>query len=149
MATNGRPYAAFLADLRAGVHHFGVDTDKVALLRSTYTPGVDTHATLADVNADEVVGDGYTAGGLPLTNVAFGYDPVTRLDTVTSDPVTWTSATVTFRYAVLYRAGADPASSRLIGVIDFETDRVYNAEPLRLSFPSGAVQLQAITEPSS
>jgi len=51
------------------------DTVKVALLSSSYTPDQDAHTTFNDVATYEISGEGYTTGGIELTNKQVQYDP--------------------------------------------------------------------------
>lgn len=84
-----------------GVINLTSHTFKVALLKSTYTPNLD-HAVWADVAAHEVAnGNGYTAGGLTVTQTWTQTAGVSVFDS--DDPI-WsiTGAGVTVRYAVLY-----------------------------------------------
>jgi hypothetical protein len=144
MAITATPYGAFLTDLLTGVHNVVTDTDKVALLTSSYTPNQDTHATFADVSANEVTGTGYTAGGATLTGKSVTYDTIVNVATLVAASVTWAALTVSTRYAVIYRSTGTGSTSRLIGYIDFGAVRTYTAEPFELSFPSGAVAVTAI-----
>lgn len=141
MAVTAAPYGVFLTDLLAGVHNITTDTDKVALLTSSYTPDYDTHVSYADVAGKEVTGGGYTAGGIALVNKSVVYNASSNTATVAADPVNWPSLAVTCRFAVIYRSSNTSANSKLIGLIDFGADRVYDAEPFQLSFPSGVVNI--------
>lgn len=97
------------------------DTFVVALVGSGYSPAVNTNSTWADVSANQITGTGYTAGGVALTGVT-----VTRSGgTVTFDAndVSWTSATLTAKYAVIAkRASASLASTDLLlAYVELET----------------------------
>ena len=66
-------YSKALANLmggESGADAFAVDylsdTIKLALLDNTHTPGLDTHEVFSDVEADEIAGTGYSAGGATL-----------------------------------------------------------------------------------
>ncbi len=144
MAVSAQPYGTFLTDLGTGAHNLNTDTDKVALLTPSYVPDLDNHDTLSDVNANELTGTGYTAGGVELPGRALNYAPMNNSATLTADPVSWDSLTGTVRYAVVYRNSTSAANSRLIGLLDFGEDRVFDDEPFQLSFPSGVVTIQAV-----
>jgi hypothetical protein len=112
-------------------------TIKVALLSSSYTANLDTHAHFSDVSANEVTGAGYTAGGNTLTGVTVSYDSTARTATLNASSTTWSALTATVHYAVVYVATGNPTTSSLLGLLDFGIDRTYNGEPFELSFPSG------------
>jgi hypothetical protein len=100
------------------------DTIKVMLLTSAYTPNQDSHDYLDDVVANEVSGTGYTAGGATLASKTNTYDASTNTVKFDAADVTWSSSTITARYAVVYSdAGGSNATKALIAYFDFTTDR--------------------------
>jgi hypothetical protein len=100
------------------------DTIKVALLSSAYTPNQDTHDYFDDVVANEVSGTGYTAGGATLASKTITYDSATNVTVLDAADVTWSSSTITARYAVVYSdAGATNAQKVLLGYVDFGSDQ--------------------------
>ncbi|MEA2112442.1 MAG: hypothetical protein U9P50_00505, partial [Patescibacteria group bacterium] len=78
------------------------DTIKVMLLTSTHTTNIDTQIYIDDVSTNEVTGTGYTAGGKALANKAVTQDNANDLGKFDADDVTWSSSTITARYAVIY-----------------------------------------------
>lgn len=143
MAVTATAYGTFYIDLFNGVHTVSSDTDKVALLTSAYTPDFTNNASFADVASYEVTGAGYTQAGIALTGKSVAYDGPSKTCTLSAASVSWSALTVTCRYAVLYKSTGTNSSSKLIGLIDFGVDRTYNAEPLQIAFPSGAVTIAA------
>jgi len=105
--------------VRAGIN-FASDAFKVMLVTSAYTPNKDTHEDRADVT-NEVVGTGYTAGGVATT-------PTITLDTtndrvdITFSNVSWANATITARAAVIYKSTGVAANDTLIAYVDFGSD---------------------------
>jgi hypothetical protein len=101
------------------------DTIKVALLTNSYTPNQDTHDYFDDVASFEVSGaTGYTASGLTLTNKTNTYNGTTNVIVLDADDVTWTSSTITARYAVIYNATPSTNATRpLVGYVDFGSDQ--------------------------
>jgi hypothetical protein len=100
------------------------DTIKVALLTSSYTPNQDTHDYLDDVSSYEVTGTGYTSGGITLSSKTSTYDGTNNVVILDAADVTWSSSTITARYAVVYDdSGASAASKALIGYVDFGSDQ--------------------------
>ena len=100
------------------------DTIKVALLTNSYTPDQDAHNYYDDVVANEVTGTGYTAGGNTLANKTNNYNSATNVIVLDADDTTWSSSTITARYAVVYDATpALNADKPLIGYVDFGSDQ--------------------------
>lgn len=103
---------------------FDSDTIKVMLLSSAYTPNQDSHDYLDDVVANEVTGTGYTAGGAALASKTVTYDAATNTVKFDAADVTWSTSTITARYAVVYDdSGATNSQKALIAYYDFTTDR--------------------------
>jgi len=100
------------------------DSIKVGLLSSSYTPNQDTHDYYDDVNTYEVSGTGYTAGGQTLGSKTVTYDSANNVIILDAADTTWSSSTITARYAVIYDdSGATNASKALIGYVDFGSDQ--------------------------
>lgn len=113
------------------VNPYGIDLTtglKCALFTSTGTPPSatsTTYAVLAGV-CTEASGTGYTTAGKALTGVAWSG---TTSPIFTSNPISWTVATITFRYAVIY----DIASGKIIRFTDFVTDQIVFTGTLTLT----------------
>lgn len=119
-------YNSFKAYIMDGSLDLDLDTIKVALVTSTYTPNQDTHEDFADVT-NEVTGTGYTAGGEALANKAVTIDDTDNEGVFDADDVTWTSSTITARGAVVYKDTGTAATSLLICYLDFTTDQSSSA----------------------
>lgn len=103
---------------------FDSDTIKVMLLTSAYTPNQDTHDYLDDVVANEVSGTGYTAGGAALASKTVTYDASTNTVKFDAADTTWSSSSITARYAVVYDdSPSTNATKPLLLIQDFTTDR--------------------------
>lgn len=118
-------YGNFLSKSLNKEVDWDTDTIKVALLTNTYTPNQDTHDYFDDVVASEVTGaTGYTSGGITLANKTNTYNGATNTIVLDADDVTWSSSTITARYAVIYDASpATNATRPLIGYVDFGSDQ--------------------------
>jgi len=103
--------------------NFGSDTIKVALTTSTYTPDQDTHDFFDDVT-NEVSGTGYSAGGATLGSAAVTYTAGTNVVKFDAADTSWTTATITARYAVVYKSTGTPSTSPLMFYVDFGEDKV-------------------------
>jgi len=98
------------------------DTIKVALCTSSYTPAQTTHDYFDDIT-NEVAGTGYTAGGATLASVTSTVSGVVY--TFDAADVTWSSSTITARYAIIYDSTPGSAATNpLIGYVDFGEDKV-------------------------
>jgi len=102
---------------------FDSDTIKVALLSSSYTPDQDAHDYFNDVSTYEVSGTGYTAGGATLASKTATSDSSTNVIVLDAADVTWSSSTITARYAVVYDSTGTASTSALIGYVDFGSDQ--------------------------
>jgi len=102
---------------------FDSDTIKVALLSSSYTPDQDAHDYFNDVSTYEVTGTGYTSGGATLASKTATYDSATNVIVLDAADVTWSSSTITARYAVVYDSTGTASTSALIGYVDFGSDQ--------------------------
>ena len=117
-------YGNFLAKALNKEVDWDTDTIKVALLTSSYTPNQDTHDYYDDVVANEVSGTGYTTGGNTLASKTITYDGSNNVIILDAADTTWSSSTITARYAVVYDdSGASNAAKALIGYVDFGSDQ--------------------------
>jgi len=122
MAVTASLYNNALKSMVNGDIDWESDTVKCALLKSTYTPDIDTHDTWDDISSHEVSGAGYTAGGQALANRTATLDTESDKVRCDSDDVEWTSSTITARYAVVYQDSGTPSTSRLIMLLNFGED---------------------------
>lgn len=140
MAITGIPYPTLgVQFLTAGID-VGADDFYVSLHGSGYTPNVD-HDFFSDVTS-EVAGTGYTAGGVLLTGAAATYDATNNRTYLDFADPGWTTATVTFRYAVWRKDTGSSATSPLICYTDFGADQVYSASNILLTIdPTGLLRI--------
>lgn len=119
-------YNGFKGSLLNNAIDLLVDTIKVALVTSAYTPNQDTHEDFADVT-NEVSGTGYTAGGATLASKAVTVDTTDNEGVFDAADVTWSSSTITARGAVLYYSTGTASTSLLICYLDFGSDQSSSA----------------------
>lgn len=125
---------------------FDTNTIKVALLTSSYTPNQDTHSDFADLT-NEVSGTGYTAGGATLATKSVTL--VNNVLTIDAADTTWTSSTITARYAVVYDdSGATDGDKALIGWIDFGEDKSTTNSTFRITWNSSGVGTATVANAS-
>lgn len=78
--------------------------------------GSSTDARYADITSEVANGNGYATGGVTLTGVSVTGE--TGTVTFTTNPASWSSATFTAKYIVLY---ADNTNDDLIGYMELES----------------------------
>jgi hypothetical protein len=123
MAISAKMYGSFLKKALNKEIDWDSDDIRVALVTSSYTPDQDAHDYWDDVVANEASGTGYTANGSSLSTKTITYTGASNLITMDADDVSWTTSTVTARYAVIYdRTPATDATRPLLGYVDFGTD---------------------------
>lgn len=117
-------YGQFLQKALNKEVDFDTDTIKVALLTSSYSPNQDTHDYFDDVVANEVTGTGYTQGGIALSSKTSTYDSANNVIILDAADVTWSSSTITARYAVVYDDSPSTNGTKpLLGYVDFGSDQ--------------------------
>ena len=93
------------------------DVLRVILVASTATPSQDDWAYFGDVTGELSTASGYTALGASLTNKTLTYTASTNVIALDADDVSWSSATIQARYAVVYDSTA--SGSPLLSYVDF------------------------------
>jgi hypothetical protein len=97
------------------------DTIKVALCTASYTPDQDAHDFFNDVTNELAGENGYTAGGATLTGTEVSYDAATNQTRLkaTNNP-SWKAegASLTARYAIIYKSTGTGSTSPLLGYVD-------------------------------
>jgi len=124
---------SFKQELLQGVHNFTASTGNTFKLALYTNSASFTAATTAYTASNEVGNSGsYSAGGGALTNVT----PTTSSTTAFTDfdDITFTSATITARGALIYNdtAAGDPT----VVVLDFGTDKTSTAGDFQIVFPT-------------
>lgn len=115
-------YNSFKRDIQNGSIDLDSDVIKLMLVTSDYAPNQDTHTKRNDVT-DEVVGTGYTSGGVALAGKSVDQNNTNNTGVFSADDVVFTSSTITARGAVLYKSrGGASSADELIAYIDFGAD---------------------------
>ena len=131
---------SFKSELLSGVHDFATagDTFKLSLYTSSST--INNASTTIYTTSDEVANSGsYTAGGGSLANQAVSTDGTTAL--VDFDDLSFTSATITARYALIYNS---TDSNKAVCVLDFGTDQTSTSGTFTIQFPSAGASTAII-----
>ena len=126
-------YNSFKKALLDAEMDFSADTTqefRILLTTDSYTPNAD-HTDVSDITNELATGSGYTAfanDNKIITGVLTSRDDTDDEGVLDVDNITWTSSTITARYAVIYKyVDATPANCPLIGVIDFGSDQSSSA----------------------
>jgi len=119
-ATSTNAFAKYLIDLALA----DKTALKLMLLSSSHTTNVDTQEFIDDVSANEVSGAGYTAEGATVGSLASSQDDTDNEGVLDSADVSWTSASFTAHYAVLYDDTGTPSTSRIWAIYNFDADKV-------------------------
>lgn len=106
---------------------------KIALFTSSATLSA-TSDLYSNLDNEVASGNGYTTAGKSITSGAWSG---TTSPKFTGSIAAWTSATFTFRYAVIY----DVATSKIIEYVDFGEDQTVTAGTLTLSFDTNGMIL--------
>lgn len=121
---------------------YDTDTIKVSLHTSTYTPAQDTDDYFDDAT-NEIAGTGYTAGGATLASKTVTYTAGTNKHVLDAADVTWSGATFTARYAVVYDAQTGVATTEpLICYQNFGGDETVSSADFVIQWnASGIVEI--------
>lgn len=114
------------------------DTIKIALLTSSYTPNAD-HDFFSDVSTYEVGASGtYAAGGATLTTTV-STDDTDDEGVFDATDAAWTGASITARYAIVYKSTGVAGTSPLICLIDFGSNYTSTAGTFTLPFSAEGI----------
>ena len=119
---------SFKAELFTGTQVFGTDTFKLALYTSSADLGA---ATTVYSSTNEVAASGsYVAGGGTLTGVTVASSGTTAW--VTFSNISFTSATITARGALIYNSSK---GNKSVAVLDFGQDKSSSSSTFTVQFP--------------
>lgn len=114
-------YNSCIDDLARNNIDFDTNTFKAMLVTSAYVPNKDTHDKRDDVT-NEVVGTGYTAGGV-TSACTVTKDTANDKVTLQFAAVSWASSTLTARGCVYYKSrGGASSADELVAYNDFGSD---------------------------
>jgi hypothetical protein len=113
------------------------DPVSVLLTTSAYVPDQDAHEFRSSVTAEVATGNGYVQGGTALANRSISYDAATNQVRLLADPASWlvpADGTLTARRAVIFKDTGSPATSPLLGWVDFGADQSVTDNVLAVAF---------------
>lgn len=77
-----------------------------------------------DETTNEVVGDGYTAGGVVITGVTINTDVSTNTVFINFNNVSWPGADFVARGALIYNSSQ---ANKSVAVLDFGSDKIFSS----------------------
>jgi hypothetical protein len=129
-----------LDDALRGNIDFDTDSFRAMLVTSTYSPNKDTHTKRSDVTNEVGASGSYAAGGGTAT-VTVTKDTVNDRIDISLGAVSFTTATITARAAVYYKArGGASSADELVAYIDFGSDVTSTAGTFSLSASTLRIQ---------
>lgn len=134
MAISQAMCTSFKVQILSGAQNFNTGTTKVykiALFTSSATLGASTTTYSGSTTGEVASGGGYTTGGKVLT---VSQVPTSTGTTAFIDfaDVTWTSATITARGALIYNSTDDTA----VAALDFGSDKTSTDGDFTIIFPT-------------
>lgn len=114
------------------------DTIKLALTTSSYTPDQDAHDFFDDVTNEVSASGTYSAGGATLS-VTLSQDNTDNEGVFDATDVSFTSATITARYAVIYKSTGVSGTSPLVCLIDFGSDVTSTGGTFTITFAAEGI----------
>lgn len=126
---------SFKKELLERKHDFNATSGHVFKI-ALYTSSASLDATTTNYSTtNEVVGTGYTAGGITLTNI----DPAISGTTAFIDfaDATWSNATITAAGAIIYNSTTDGGTSttNAVAVLSFTGDKTSTNGDFIVQFP--------------
>lgn len=134
-------YGKGVEHLANGDLDFGAHTFKVMLCTSSYAPNQDTDEFRSSVTNEVGASGSYASGGATLANVLVSYDSATNEVRITWDDVTFTSATITARTAVIYRSVGSAATDILVGYATDSADVISTGGTFTVDLSTVALKL--------
>lgn len=127
-------FNSFKRDVSNGSIDLDTDAIKMMLLTNAAAPNIDTWTKRSDVT-NEIAGTGYTAGGAALANKTVTADNANDRAIFDADDVSWAAATITARFAVLYKSrGGAATADELICSFDFGADKTSTGAQFLVQF---------------
>ena len=114
------------------------DTIKLSLHSSSHTPANDSDEFYDDVDNEVGASGTYSAGGATLTTTV-STDDTDDEGVFDATDVSFTSASITARYAIIYKSTGTASTSPLICLIDFGSNITSTAGTFSLVFAAEGI----------
>jgi len=132
MAVTINFYNSYKDDLHKGTIDVTSDTLKVALVSSSYTPSA-AHNFFDDITNELATTGGYTAGGATITS------PTVTSGVFDAADTSWSSATFTARYGIVYKSTGTPGTSPLMFYIDFDANQSPSSQTFTITWNASGI----------
>ncbi len=132
---------SFRSQIMLGEHDLDTDSIKLALYSSSASL---SDGTTVYTTSNEVVGTGYSAGGVVLTGIDVTTDSSVAVVSITDAVIS--ASTITARGALIYNASQ---ANKAIAVFDFGADKSSTAGDFTIQFPAAAAATAIIRIKSS
>jgi len=126
-------YNRFKANLLNKEIDLEADTIKVMLLNNSHAFNA-AHNQKSEIVANEIIGTGYTAGGVALAGKAVTQAVATKFD---ANDAEWAAATFTAYHAVIYDDSL--ANDDLIASIDFGGSKSVSANTFKIQWHADGI----------
>lgn len=123
---------SFRSEIVQGGQDLSTDTLYMALYTGFATMGP---TTTEYTTTNEVVGTGYTAGGVEMTGVTIATDVTNNTVYINFDNVSWPGANFTTRGALIYNSSK---SNKSVAVLDFGSDKTLTAANNTVTMPNNS-----------
>lgn len=114
------------------------DTIKLSLHTSSYSPNQDSDDFYNDVTNEVGASGSYSAGGATLS-VTLSQDNTDDEGVFDATDVSFTSATITARYGVIYKSTGVSSTSPLVCLIDFGSNQTSTAGTFAITFAAEGI----------
>lgn len=114
------------------------DTIKFALTLDSYSPSQDSHDFFDDITNEVAASGSYAAGGGTLS-VTLSQDNTDDEGVLDATDITFTSATITARYGILYKSTGVASTSPLMALIDFGSNFTSTAGSFAITFAAEGI----------
>ena len=132
---------SFKQEILQGTQSLGTGDLKIALYTALADIGPNTTAY---TTSNEVVGTGYTAGGVLLTGLTITADTTTGTAYANFSNASWPGADFVARGALIYNATQD---NRSIAVLDFGSDKLFTSANNTVTMPANTATTALIRLP--
>lgn len=136
-------YGKGLQHLLNGDLDFDANTFKLMLTTSSYTPNQDTDEFRSGVTNEVGASGSYASGGGTLANVSVSYDGTSNEARITWNDISFTTATITARTAVIYKSTGSAATDVLVAYCTESGDVSSTAGTFTVDLPAVTLKITA------
>jgi hypothetical protein len=112
---------------------------KVSLHSAALAIAQDTDEYFSGVQASEVTGTGYTAGGMAIPSLSTNIDTTNHTLQLKGGACTWATSSISAQYAIIRYDTGNAATSPIIGVVNFGAVMTSSNGNFTITFDSNGV----------